>query len=178
MNTARQTVVPLRPSSAQRLVPLLEAVLFDAGKLLTVEQLSKATFNRPEAIKEALQRLEECLEQEDRGLCLAWMGDAVQLVPKQQFAAVLEFARQSDVDKQLVVLQEYLHDQGLRGRRPATLKMYEAFLSRFIRAVGKPVEDIRTRHIRSFFISEEQRGNSRSTIATKTTILREFLCLA
>lgn len=73
-----------------------------------------------------------------------------------------------------VHLQDYLDSQRLRGRRTATLKAYEEFLRRFIVALGKPAEAATTKDLRMFLMREEDRGNSKATLAHKMTQIRSF----
>jgi integrase/recombinase XerD len=178
VNTHLSThVVPLR-QSVEGYLPLFEALLFAAGKPQTPEQLSVATSIKPESAKEVLDQLAERLKQDDRGMCIAWIGTAAQLVPKPQYQQAIEAVRRTDADRLLAVVQEFLHVQQLRGRRPGTIKSYGGFLRRFVQSVGKPVEEIRPRDIRFFLMSEERRGNCRNSLATKTVILRSFFAWA
>lgn len=167
-------MVPLRLQGTGDLVPLCEAFLFDASKPLTLEQLASSTGISIEIIQEALLQLEYKLETDDRGLSLARLGRTVQLAIKPNYQAIIDRARQTDTERVLAVVREYLHTQRLRGRRPGTLRAYEWFLTRFVEDVGRPIEEIRTRDVRFFLMGEESRGNKRSTIATKTAMLRAF----
>lgn len=178
MNIAHQStaqVVPLhRGSSAEALVPLCEAILFTAGKPLTPEQIAESTGARTETVRAALGQLTARMETTDRGLCIAWVGAAAQLIAKPQYHQTTEAARRIDGDRLVLVVREYLQAQELRGRRPSTIAAYRLFLERFVRTVGKPVEEITTRDVRHFLMTEGARGNRRNTIASKTYKLRSF----
>lgn len=71
-------------------------------------------------------------------------------------------------------LQDYLDAQRLRGRRMSTLKAYEEFLARFLRAAGKPVTQITVKEVRLFLMREGDRGNKPATMANKITKLRSL----
>ena len=177
MHTAHHSaaqVVPLRPTSAEGLIPLCEAILFTAGKPLTPEQIAESTGAKPEAVRTALWQLAARMEAEDRGLCIAWVGQAAQLIPKPQYHQAIDTARRMDGDRLVLVVREYIQAQRLRGRRPKTLEAYQQFLERFVRTVGKPVDEITVRDIRMFLMAEEARGNKRNTIGTKVVKLRSF----
>jgi len=167
-------VVPLRPTSAEGLIPLCEAILFTAGKPLTPEQIAESTGAKPEAVRTALWQLAARMEAEDRGLCIAWVGQAAQLIPKPQYHQAIDTVRRMDGDRLVLVVREYIQAQRLRGRRPKTLEAYQQFLERFVRTVGKPVDEITVRDIRMFLMAEEARGNNRNTIGTKVVKLRSF----
>lgn len=168
-------VVPLhRGSAAEALVPLCEALLFTAGKPLTAEEIAESTGARPEAVQAALRELTTQFEAANRGLCVAWIGPAAQLIAKPQYHQTIDAARRMDGDRLALVVREYIQAQRLRGRRPKTLEAYQQFLERFIRTVGKPVEDITVRDVRLFLMGEEARGNNRNTIGTKVVKLRSF----
>ena len=177
MHTAHHSaaqVVPLRPTSAEGLIPLCEAILFTAGKPLTPEQIAESTGAKPEAVRTALWQLAARMEAEDRGLCVAWVDQAAQLVAKPQYHQAVDMARRMDGDRLVLVVREYIQAQRLRGRRPKTLEAYQQFLERFVRSVGKPVDEITVRDIRMFLMAEEARGNKRNTIGTKVVKLRSF----
>lgn len=71
-------------------------------------------------------------------------------------------------------VQEFLLYQKLRGRRVGTLEGYRQFLERFLRTVGKSIEEISVGDIRQFLMAEEARGNKVTTIAAKIACLRSF----
>lgn len=168
-------VVPLhRGSAAEALLPLCEALLFTAGKPLTVEQIAESTGAKPEAVRWALVKLAARMEAADRGLCIAWVGPAAQLIAKPQYHHAIDTARRTDGDRLVLVVREYIQAQRLRGRRPKTLEAYQQFLERFVRTVGKPVDEITVRDIRMFLMAEEARGNKRNTIGTKVVKFRSF----
>lgn len=153
MNTLiNSKVVPLRRQSSQGdLSALLEAVLFDAAKPMSLAQLVSATTYDEEVIQQALANLEAHLASDSHGLCLLRSGDMVQLAPKPMYHGALEQAREADETRNLVVVDQFLHHLNLAGRRPGTLKAYGEFLRRFIREVGRPIDEIRTRDVRFFF---------------------------
>lgn len=177
MHTAHHSaaqVVPLRPTSAEGLIPLCEAILFTAGKPLTPEQIAESTGAKPEAVRTALWQLAARMEAEDRGLCIVWVDQAAQLIPKPQYHQAIDTARRMDGDRLVLVVREYLQAQRLRGRRPKTLEAYGQFLERFVRTVAKPIEQITVRDVRLFLMGEEARGNKRSTLGSKIFKLRSF----
>jgi integrase/recombinase XerD len=175
MNTAStsRVVVPMK-QSADGYLPLFEAILFSAGKPLSPDQIATATGCNTQFAKHALDHLAEQLEGTNRGLRIAWVGTSAQLVSKPQYQQAIEAVRHTDIDRLTAVVEEYLHIQQLNGRRPGTIKGYRLFLTRFVKSVGKPVDQITPRDIRFFLMAEEQRGNCRNTLATKTVILRSF----
>lgn len=175
MNTSFARVVSLRPTLDTELLPLVEAFLVDAGRPLTPQQIGTALGLHADIVQQAITDLEAQLEDPSRGLCVVRSGYAVQLIPKPRYLDVLQRARQADAGRLTLIVDEYLHSRHQGGMRKSTQRNYRPFLKRFIVEIGKPVEDMTTRDIRLFLMSEEQnRGNCRSTIARKINILRAF----
>jgi integrase/recombinase XerD len=175
MNTAStsRVVVPMK-QSADGYLPLFEAILFSAGKPLSPDQIATAIGCTPQFATQVLHQLANQLEDADRGLCVAWDGNSAHLVAKPQYQQSIEVVHHTDMERLTTVVDEFLHIQKLNGRRPKTIEMYQGFLMRFVKYVGKLVDQITTRDIRLFLMAEEQRGNSRNTLTTKTVVLRSF----
>jgi integrase/recombinase XerD len=175
MNTTSnaRVVVPMK-QGADGYLPLFEAILFSAGKPLSPDQIATTIGCTSQYAKQVLYQLANQLENADRGLCIAWVGTSAQLVAKPQYQQSIEVVHHTDMERLTAVVNEYLHIQKLNGRRPKTIDMYKAFLMRFAKYIGKSVDQITTRDIRFFLMAEEQRGNCRNTLATKTVILRSF----
>ena len=76
---------------------------------------------------------------------------------------------------QTELVEEFIHVLNLRGRSETTIENYERFLKHFIAELDMEVEDIEVRDIRRFLMKEQkERGNTKSTISTKVSIIKSF----
>ena len=73
------------------------------------------------------------------------------------------------------LVDEFIHVLNLRGRSETTIENYDRFLKFFMKEIGKEVEEIEVRDIRKFLMAEQnERGNTKSTISTKVSIIKSF----
>ncbi len=166
MNTPEVSrVVPIHRQGVDELASLFEAVLFASGRSLTLERLAEtAGIEMPQA-----RRVLEVLRGhgDQRGICVSWDGRQVSLTVNPRFAGAVYEASRTDVQRSLDLIEEYLSVQKQRGRRADTLRSYGLFLRRFVREVGRPVDEVSTQDVRRFLAAEERKGNGLSTIASK-----------
>lgn len=155
-------IVPLRRPS--ELHEILKAVLFAAGRPVSAKYLADAA-----GVSEAkvISVLSAAPADESRGIVISWDGTNAELSVSPRYASVVYAATQSDTARSLSLIEEYLSAQRQRGRAATTIKQYRAFMTRFAREVGRPLDEVTTRDVRRFLMNEEQRGNSTSTIASK-----------
>ncbi|SNY19451.1 Site-specific recombinase XerD [Orenia metallireducens] len=160
--------------SVKELSAIIEAYLFAQNRRLSVDQLSNF-LNQPKGIvRKSLHHLADKLKEDGRGLMLNWINDYVQLGIKKQYQASIS-SIQSDASNVLtMIIDEFTYVQKLRGSANSTIKNYKRFLTKFMKTVNKPVESITTRDIRFFLSGEEAKGNLKSTIANKISILKSF----
>lgn len=157
------------------IAPLLEAYLLGQDKPISIDMLSQKTGYYSNILLVALNQLEHELQDSNRGIMLAWNeNDEVQLVPKPEYQVKIQEMQKGDIDKLMAVVNEFLYVLQSQGRRKKTLDNYRLNLSRFIKSIQKPVQEITTRDIRYYLMQEKERGNCRNTIASKTAILRSF----
>lgn len=161
-----RVVVPIRRQGVDELASLFEAVLFAAGRPMTVEQLALAAGVEETRTRQALEMLRRQLD-ETRGICVSWDGARAELVANPRFAGAVYRASRSDVERSFDLIEEYLSVQRQRGRRPKTIESYRLFLRRYAQEIGRPIDEVETRDIRRFLMAEERRGNNMATIASK-----------
>lgn len=166
MNTQEASrVVPIRRQSVEELASLFEAVLFASGRPMPVDQLARVAGIETTYARRVLEVLRS--HGDSRGICVSVNGSLVELVINPQFTGAIQGVARTDLERSLSLIEEYLSVQRQRGRRPKTIESYRLFLSRYARAVGKPIDEVETRDIRQFLMAEERRGNQNSTIASK-----------
>lgn len=166
MNTELSRVVPLRRSDTGELASLFEAVLFSAGRSLSLDHLANAAGIESPHARRVLDVLLS-RENDARGICVVWDGELASLVPNPKYEAAIHQAQRTDVQRSLDLIEEYLGVQQQRGRRPGTIVSYRLFLGRFVQSIGRPVDEVETRDVRKFLQGEEERGNGHATIASK-----------
>lgn len=171
MNTA----IALSTERARRLMPAAEAIVFAADRPVNPQQLAESLQTNEETAQETLRLLAEQHEAQDRGICVTVDNDgAAQMVVRPEYGELVSAALARDVDRQKQVLEEYLHNLRILGRRDSTIVSYRRFLLRFTECVAKPLDEVRVRDIRRFLMTEEQRGNCRNSINTKIAQLRSY----
>lgn len=153
------------------LVPLIEAVLYHAGRPVTAKYVADVAGASENEVLQVLDVLRS-RKGDDRGICVSWDGQYASLVVNPRYEALIRLTDHSYVDHSIALIEEYLSVQRQRGRRPRTIESYRLFLTRFARELGKPVDEATTRDIRRFLMREEsERGNVQSTVTRKIHIL-------
>lgn len=159
-------IVPIRGHGAEEHASLFEAVLISAGRPLTLDHLASVAGIDKARAKYTLEVLRSRYG-DDRGICVSWDGGRVELVVNPRFAGAVYQASRSDIERSYDLIEEYLSVQRQRGCRPKTIESYRLFLRRYAREVGRPVDEVDTRDVRRFLMTEEKRGNVLSTVASK-----------
>lgn len=153
------------------LVPLVEAILFSAGRPVTARYVAEVAGAMEAEVRDVLDGLRS-RQGDDRGICVFWDGQYASLIVHPRFEALIRLTDHSCVERSLSLIEEFLSAHRQRGRRPGTIEQYRAFLTRFAREVGKPIDEVTTRDVRRFLMREEGlRHNGQSTIATKIHML-------
>lgn len=148
-------------------VPLVEALLFDAGVPLSIRQITERLELTEYGAGAALDSIKRRLDANDHGITLVRSGATAALAIRPEYQERIKRARRDGVERSKALIQEYLHVQHQRGRRPKTIESYKLFMERFADEIGRPIDEVTTRDIRRFLMDEEARGNQRSTIASK-----------
>lgn len=74
----------------QTLISKLEALLFAAGRPMSIAQLAKQVKSTPAPVKEAIDQLAQSLKGAGRGISLLQEGEKVQLVTNPEHGALIE----------------------------------------------------------------------------------------
>lgn len=72
------------------------------------------------------------------------------------------------------MLKAFIEAKEIEGRSSKTLKIYEYLISRFLSGVKAPTEKVTVYHIRSFLMSEKQRGIGDSTLGSLRSVLSSY----
>lgn len=72
------------------------------------------------------------------------------------------------------MLRAFIEAKEIEGRSSKTLKLYEYLISRFLSGVKAPTEKVTVYHIRSFLMSEKQRGIGDSTLGSLRSVLSSY----
>ena len=149
---------------------MIESVLIDNPRGMSLSDIANILdFDEIEVgnkVKEIKQKYDN---DDSRGMTVVSFDNKYKFCSKES----LQFRKDNNTEN-ISILKEYLHVMKLRGRAKTTLESYELFLKRFIKGLDKPIKRVNTRNIRSFLMQEEDKGNSKSTIATKISILKSY----
>lgn len=173
MNTEVSRVVPIHRNEVGELASTFEAVLYAAGRPVSLDHLASAAGIERTHARRVLDLLRSRYD-DSRGICVLWDGASAELGVNPRFAGVANSATQSDVERSLDLVEEFLSVQRQRGRRPGTITSYRLFFRRYAQELGKAIDEAETRDVRRFLRAEEERGNSHSTIASKVHRLSAF----
>lgn len=166
----QNAVASIRSQEIRNLVPMVEAVLFSAGRGLTAEELAIVIEGPVEQVELAVDAYGDL----EKGLEIISVAGKYVLEVRSEYAGMMNRAEGMARSENEKVLNEYLHSMALSGLRDSTIKARKEFVGRFLDEVAKPVDAVKTRDVRNFLMAEEKRGNSRDTLATKIAILKAF----
>ena len=150
---------------------MLESLLTQHKEGLTETRIKEITNLSLKDIKKGISDLRETLKKDrNRGFKLVNKDDKYQLYPKFKIKSKTNYMQENKK-----VLNQFLEILSLRGRAESTIENYKLILSKFIRDIGKNLKNVDIEDLRNYLKQEQDKGNKKSTIATKISILKSLL---